>query len=245
MKLEMHSYEDAHKEGDRFKDLADNYGDLFIEVSNELGEDDEKFQKTIVNAVKSIDSKYIKKPILDIGCGDGLTLKAFQDSGCVNLTGLDLNEEMLRNAHKRLGKNVRLIKADARKMPFAPNAFPIIISSKAIHNISREERKKVWSEVLRLKPEIFVNADKIMLETEEKHKKAYERELAAIKKIFLFKYGMEKVYETWVEHYENDERERLEMDEIKEALGQEYNIKSTYEKGMFRTILAVKKKAIL
>ena len=85
--------------------------------------------------------------ILDIGCGDGETLAQFVKVNCINLTGIDLNEEMLESAKKKFGEKVKLLKVDATKLDlFEPNEFEIIISALCIHNIPRTKRKDFWKD---------------------------------------------------------------------------------------------------
>jgi ubiquinone/menaquinone biosynthesis C-methylase UbiE len=226
---------------DRFKNLSENYGNLFIEVFHEIGMDYEAFEKSVFDAVSAIDHNFKNKAILDIGIGDGETIKHFEKAGCNNLTGLDLNTQMLKQAKEKFGNSVKLVQADARELPFQPEDFPIIISGEAIHNIPKNERKKVWNEILRLRPEIFINSDKMVAATEAEHQKCYANEMAAIKKIFADKYGLEKSYQEWVKHYENDDKERLYPEEVQEFLGEDYDIKITSEMGMLKTLVATRK----
>jgi len=227
---------------DRFENLSENYGNLFIEVFHEIGMDYEKFEKSVFDAVSAIDPDFKDKSILDIGIGDGETIKHFVKAGCNNLTGLDLNIQMLKQAKEKFGNLVKLIQADARKIPFRSGNFPIIISGETIHNIPKKERKKVWNEILRLKPAIFVNSDKMIAQPETKHQKFYANEITAIKKIFANKYGLEQAYQGWVEHYKQDDKERLYPEEIQEFLAHEYDIEITCEMGMLKTVVATRKK---
>jgi len=226
---------------DRFEKLSENYGNLFIEVFLELGLDYEEFQRSVFIAVSKADPEFGNKAILDLGTGDGETLKAFVGAGCKKLTGLDLNIRMLEQLKKRFGHRVGVIHADIRKIPVQPKTFPIIISGEAIHNISKDERKKVWGEILRLKPEIFVNADKMVARTEKEHQQCYRNEVVAIKKVFAKRHGLVEASKEWMKHYEYDEKERLCLSEIEEFFKEDYKIKVVFEKGMQQTIVAIRK----
>ncbi len=59
------------------------------------------------------------KPLLDLGCGAGRHLVALRESGFESLVGLDLSQELLDKASEGLGKNVQLIRADMREIPFS------------------------------------------------------------------------------------------------------------------------------
>ena len=63
--------------------------------------------------------------VLEIGIGTGLSLDLYPEGVCI--TGVDLSEEMLSQAKRRLlrtkRKGVFLQKMDARKLEFADNSF--------------------------------------------------------------------------------------------------------------------------
>ena len=183
-------------------------------------------------------------PILDIGVGDGSTSRAFIEAGCKKVVGIDLNPDMLESARENYGDKIELVRMDARKMGFAAGEFPIIITGTAIHNIPKDERADFWKEILRLSPEVFVSADKIADPDPEKHTAQYESETSAIRKAYGERHGLHEAEKTWLEHYEYDERERLELGEIEENLGGEYDIEVVFEMGMNKIIVAKKKNAI-
>ncbi len=68
--------------------------------------------------------------ILDIGCGTGRLLKLLGTRfPQVDLTGLDLAENMLRQAAERLPSSVCLVQGDAEQLPFADASFDLVVSS--------------------------------------------------------------------------------------------------------------------
>ncbi len=229
---------------DRFKKLSDNYSEYFEEVYAEQGFSYEKSQRSVLEAVKSKYSSFKTAPILDIGCGSGATLMPFITAGCTNLTGLDLNKEMLESAKRRLGPKVKLIKADATNLSlFKPRQFDIITTCMCIHNIPFKQRKLFWKELLRLKPKIFVAAEKIADPDPYKHKRSYQREVNAIIKVYRDKYKLDDVAKEWVEHYVYDEREKLTLEEIKKELSKFYDLSITSEIAMCKTVLAIRKES--
>ena len=62
--------------------------------------------------------------ILDVGCGSGLSAKVFE----CNITGIDPSEKLLKDCP------FFAIKGTAENMPFAHNAFDIVIAVTSIHN---------------------------------------------------------------------------------------------------------------
>ncbi|EKE15997.1 MAG: hypothetical protein ACD_11C00057G0022 [uncultured bacterium] len=227
---------------DRFKKISNNYGELFSEVFAEQGLDYEALQQSVFENVSRIRPDFRDAAILDIGVGDGATSTAFVEAGCKNITGIDLNPTMLAAAREKLGENIKLSQADAIDMStFESNQFAIIISATMIHNIPQREREKFWKELLRLAPEVFVSADKIVDPDPELHKFYYDREVTAIKKVYGEKHGLLEAEQTWIDHYKCDEKERLEINEIKKNLGNYYDIHITFEMGVNKTIVATKK----
>jgi ubiquinone/menaquinone biosynthesis C-methylase UbiE len=227
---------------DRFEKISNNYGELFAEVFAEQGLDYKKLQQSVFENVSKLKPDFRDASILDIGVGDGATSMAFVEAGCKNIIGIDLNPTMLEAARKKLGENIKLSQVDATNMDvFESKQFSIIITATMIHNIPKNERGKIWKEILRLAPEVFVSADKIVEPNPELHKLYYDNEVAAIKKVYGEKHGLLEAEKVWLDHYECDERERLEIDEINQALGDYYDIRVIYEMGMNKTIVATKK----
>ncbi len=227
---------------DRFVKISNNYGELFAEVFAEQGLDYKKLQQSVFENVCKLKTDFKDAAILDIGVGDGATSAAFVEAGCKNITGIDLNPTMLEAARKKLGENIKLSQVDATNMStFESNQFAIIISATMIHNIPKSKRIKFWKELLRLAPEVFVSADKIVDPDSELHKLYYDNEVEAIKKVYGEKHRLLEAEQTWLEHYICDEKERLEIDEITQALGDYYDIQIVFEMGVNKTIVATRK----
>lgn len=227
---------------DRFKEISSDYGELFHEVFQEQGLNYEKLEKSVFETVKKHEPKFKEKTILEIGIGDGETIKFFVEAGCKKLTSIDLNKNMLIAVKNKFGNKVKTIQMDAVKMNrFNPEQFEIIITALCIHNISKEQRKILWGELLRLKPKIFVAAEKIADPNPINHKEYYNKEIKAVIKVYKEKYHLEEVAKAWLKHYEYDEQEKLTLDEINQALGQDYDIELIAEMGMCKTIAAIRK----
>jgi len=81
--------------------------------------------------------------ILEIGCGRGIALPVL-DRLCSprQLAGLDIDEELLVEAadHLReLGTEAELHHGDVRRMPFADEAFDVIIDFGTLYHIARPQ----------------------------------------------------------------------------------------------------------
>lgn len=91
--------------------------------------------------------------LVDIGCGRGFYLKALKKFWPkLKITGVDLNEKYLEETERNLvGLRVKLIKANAEKLPFADNSFDRIIVSEVLEHVSDD--RKALAEIHRvLKP---------------------------------------------------------------------------------------------
>lgn len=225
---------------DRFKKISNNYGELFVEVFAEQGFDYKQFEESVFKNAKQLFPNLQDISILDIGIGDGETSMPFIQFGCKNLTGIDLNSEMLEVAYKKLGENIQLLQMNATKMDFQAGEFSLIITGAAIHNIPKKERISFWQELKRLSPKVFIGAEKIADPDPIKHKKFYDDEIKAIKKVYGEKYGLYEAEQEWLDHYEYDERERLDINEITTNLDK-YDVEIIEEVGMYKTFIAKKK----
>ena len=229
------------KDVDRLKEISNNYGELFVEVFAEQGLDYKEFEKSVFENAERLQPNLQDTPVLDIGIGDGETSAFFLNAGCKKVVGIDLNPEMLKAAREKLGDLIQLVQMDATKLDFNTTDFPVIVTGASIHNISKEDRKLFWKELLRLSPNLFVSAEKIADPDPEKHKKQYDSEVNAIKKVYGERHGLLDAEKGWLEHYEYDERERLDMSEIFDNIGAEYDIEIAKETGMYKTIVAKKR----
>jgi SAM-dependent methyltransferase len=67
--------------------------------------------------------------VIELGFGGGWLLDALVDEGLgVQLHGLDLSPGMAGGAHKRLGKDVRIVLGDMERLPFVDHAFDVVVT---------------------------------------------------------------------------------------------------------------------
>lgn len=76
--------------------------------------------------------------LLDIGCGTGRNTNYVN----VNITGIDISEEQIKQCKSNGNINNNYIIADMCKMPFENNSFDNIISIASFHHLSSEKRRK-------------------------------------------------------------------------------------------------------
>lgn len=73
--------------------------------------------------------------VLDVGCGTGaLAEHVLASLPAVQLTGVDISPEMLRQARARLQGHARFAPADAEKLPFADGSFDAVICNDSFHH---------------------------------------------------------------------------------------------------------------
>lgn len=82
------------------------------------------------------------KSILDVGCGDGYITNALPDN--LHVVGADISEEALKHL-KREG-----VKADITALPFAGQAFDLVMANDVLEHLSDEEREKAVGELARV-----------------------------------------------------------------------------------------------
>lgn len=73
--------------------------------------------------------------ILDVGCGTGGMLKLITDKyQNIKAYGIDLSDEMIKIARKKLSNDVKLSVGDSECLPFLDNNFDVIICMESFHH---------------------------------------------------------------------------------------------------------------
>jgi len=118
-------------------------------VWNILSEQWHQFRRHPTKEVKCFIEKYVKLDkklkVLDIGCGNCRHLIPFTNCNCY---GIDFSEKMLEKAKKHCS-NVKLKKADMRKLPFKDNYFDVCLFVASLHHLENN-REKALKEMYRV-----------------------------------------------------------------------------------------------
>ncbi len=90
--------------------------------------------------------------LLDVGCGTGALLAALSLAApSLEMTGVDPSPEMLGIAREKLGPSAHLAEGRAESLPFADEAFHVVVSTNALHYV--RQPRQALSEMARvLKP---------------------------------------------------------------------------------------------
>lgn len=76
------------------------------------------------------------RSLLDVGCGPGSVLQLLADTELA-LWGIDLSEQMIAEARKRLGGRAQLAVGDAQQLPFAKGSMNMIVCNASFHHYPR------------------------------------------------------------------------------------------------------------
>jgi len=87
--------------------------------------------------------------VLDVGCGTGVHLRLYQESGC-DVYGVDTSPSMLDIGRKRLGEGVDLRFADATKIPYEDDIFDLVLCMLVLHEMDQPTRMSVLAEMKRV-----------------------------------------------------------------------------------------------
>lgn len=229
---------------DRFAKISKDYEALFTEVFDVQGLDYAKFEHSLYETVINSDIDDVQERVLlDVGCGDGATLAPFVNAEFKNLIGVDINEEMLDKARSRFGSVAKIINVNAKNIAdelFGQN-ISIVVTAACIHNIPKVERTIFYEQLKKLKPDLFVVAEKISDNDRNKYKQYYDSEVNALVEVFEKRHGQPELAQYWLEHYKEDEREEMTLAELESALGEEYDLSVVFELGMYKTVKAVRR----
>ena len=89
--------------------------------------------------------------ILDLCTGTGSLALKFATKNGHNITGIDLSEAMLIQAHKRNKfSNLRFMKGDATNLPFDDSNKDICSISFGLHDMPQEIRLEAFNEMVRV-----------------------------------------------------------------------------------------------
>lgn len=231
------------KGDDRFAGIATDYAALWNQVVAEAGFDYQAFQRSIFEAALKEIPNLRNCSILDLGIGDGETSKFFIEYGCANLTGVDLNLEMLAASAARFKGAVKLVHSDISHLGavFKSGEFDLVVSGATIHNIPRASRAEVWQQIRNLDPALFVSGDKIAHDDPVKHRDYFERETKAIVSVYRDKHGLAEMADEWLQHYRVDEEEKLYLAEMQQGLAPNYSTEVIGEFGMYKTVKATRR----
>lgn len=89
------------------------------------------------------------KTILDIGCGKGVPMMIINRNLKYEVTGVDMFQPYLDQA-KKLGVYKRLIKADARKLPFQKDQFDVVLCLGMIEHLTKKEGVRLLKDMERI-----------------------------------------------------------------------------------------------
>ena len=87
--------------------------------------------KYVLNELQQLDFQ----KILDVGCGTGEILKSIKERySFVQLYGLDISEEMLKQANDKLKGTATLILGDAENIALETNSFDLLLCTDSFHH---------------------------------------------------------------------------------------------------------------
>jgi ubiquinone/menaquinone biosynthesis C-methylase UbiE len=91
--------------------------------------------------------------VLDICCGTGDQVFYYEKEGII-ATGVDLSPKMIKSAEKRKEKsgltNISFRVANAKQLPFKDNSFDYVSICLGLHEMKRDERDKIITEMKRV-----------------------------------------------------------------------------------------------
>ena len=121
MKANSNTYKE--KSRDSFDKIANNY-----EKSH-----DGRFVEPMYDEIISRILQANPKSILDVGCGPGSVLVNLKDRN-IKLYGIDISENMIKEARKNLGQQAELKVGDSEFIPWQDNSFDLVLCNASFHH---------------------------------------------------------------------------------------------------------------
>lgn len=119
----------------------------------------------ITNFLENKDINKIK--MLDVACGTSRVIKQINKTyQNLNITGIDISPYYIEFSKNNINSdNITFLQANAEKLPFEDNSFDIVSSVYLFHELPRNTRKTVLSEIYRVlkKDGLLVIEDSIQL----------------------------------------------------------------------------------
>ena len=120
-----------------------------------------------------------EKKILDVGCGaGGITVSLVKDYGAKEVIGVDVEEDVVNSAIKRVVKNrlkdkIEILLIGKSNLPFEDNCFDIVFSKDSFVHIP--DKEKIFSQVFKvLKPGGFFVFSDWLISHDQKPSKEME-----------------------------------------------------------------------
>lgn len=108
---------------------------------------------------ENISGKIKDKKVLELGVGDGKTLKSILKKDPKSIIAIDFSTEAIRKCKNQFKEdNLELIKANITKIPFRDNEFDFVFCFYVLNNLIKNDRALAINEiyrVLRKKGKIF------------------------------------------------------------------------------------------
>jgi D-alanine-D-alanine ligase len=133
------------------------FNSMYLKTDADVVED-KQITRTEVDLFSSIINVPKESAILDLACGQGRHSIELARSGFTNITGLDRSHYLIRKAKSAMqseGLKISFKEGDARKLPFAPDTFDVvmILGNSFGYFESNEDDIMILKEVFRvLKP---------------------------------------------------------------------------------------------
>jgi len=133
-----------------FDQFAEDYREIHSKNLRLSGSDSEFFCEYKIRQVAASESGH-PASILDLGCGDGLSLSFFrQVFPNAELHGIDVSEQSVRIAAGRGVANATFRVYDGQTIPFHKERFDLVFVSQVFHHVPPKLRAGLLQEIFRV-----------------------------------------------------------------------------------------------
>src|SRR3989344_412930 len=125
---------------------------MFNSVMNQQDVWDELYERNLTWKKETITLPNILKDknVLELGMGNGKTLISILKQNPSQVSAIDSSIKAIEKSRKIFGNKVRLLKVDAKDLPFPDNSFDIVVAYYILNNSVKKDRVKIIKEIYRV-----------------------------------------------------------------------------------------------
>jgi len=136
---------------DNFDRFAKDYNQVFSESVDVSGGDRDYFSEYKIIEVSQKENVSAKLRVLDLGCGDGNSVKYFSKYFPQSeFVGTDVSEASIEEARAKMVPRASFVPYNGETLPFADDSFDVVFTSMVFHHVNFDLHGGLLTEIYRI-----------------------------------------------------------------------------------------------